>query len=377
MSHRIAFCITTLAPGGAERQLVELACRLPGDRYQTAVFVLGPPPLPPQDELIRKTVAEKVPVTFFHARSLWSAGSAIRQLTGCLRSFQPALLQCFLAHANVTGAIAARLAGVPQCVTGIRVADLRWNFHRLASRMTNSLVSRHICVSESVATFAVQRMHLPASKIVVIPNGVDLGRFKTARPVTPAELGIPTGRKLLLFVGRLDRQKQPEWLLARLPELQRRLPNHDLVIVGDGALRGRLERLANQLSLGNHVHFLGWRSDVPSLLAASEMLLLCSAWEGMPGVVLEAMAAGKPVVAIKVHGTAELLGQACEPQTVIAHDVPAFLEKVTQLARDRSRAAELGHQNRIRAEAEFSLEAMTTHYAELYDELLAAAPPSK
>jgi glycosyltransferase involved in cell wall biosynthesis len=220
-------------------------------------------------------------------------------------------------------------------------------------------------------------MHLPASKVVVIPNGVDLGRFKTACPVTHAELGIPAGRKLLLFVGRLDRQKQPEWLLARLPELQRRLPNHDLVIVGDGALRGRLERLANQLSLGNHVHFLGWRSDVPRLLAASEMLLLCSAWEGMPGVVLEAMAASKPVVAIKVHGTAELLGQACEPQTVMSHDVPAFLEKVTQLARDRSRAAELGHQNRIRAEAEFSLEAMTAHYAELYDELLAAAPPSK
>ena len=92
MSRRIAFCITTLAPGGAERQLVELACRLPRDRYQTAVFVLGAPPLPPQDELIRQTVAEKIPVTFFHTRNLWSAGSTIRQLTGCLRTFRPALV---------------------------------------------------------------------------------------------------------------------------------------------------------------------------------------------------------------------------------------------------------------------------------------------
>ncbi len=376
MSHRIAFCITTLAPGGAERQLVELACRLPHNRYQTAIFVLGPPPSPPQNELILQTLSEKVPVTFFHTRSLWSAGRVIRQLTDSLRNFRPALLQCFLAHANVAGAIAARRAGVPQCVTGIRAADPRWNFHGLASRMTDPLVSRHICVSQSVATFAVQQMHLTASKVAVIPNGVNLRRFNTARPTTHAELGIAADRKLLLFIGRLDRQKHPEWLLACLPELQQQLPNHDLVIVGDGALRGRLERLANQLSLGSRVHFLGWRNDVPRLLAASEMLLHCSSWEGMPGVVLEAMAASKPVVAIKVHGTAELLGAACEPQTVMDHDVPAFLKKVAQLAQAPTQAAELGHQNRIRAEGEFSLEAMTARYAEVYDELLPSTPSS-
>ena len=145
--HRIAFCITTLEPGGAERQMVELATRLPSERWEPRLFVLGTEPPPTKRTLAKLAHDRGLPVEYLGASGLWSALRTVGRLASRLRKFRPAVLQCFLAHANVAGALAARRACVPHVLTGIRVADRRHNWHALAARQTDRYVERHVCVS--------------------------------------------------------------------------------------------------------------------------------------------------------------------------------------------------------------------------------------
>lgn len=367
---RIAFCITTLETGGAERQLVELATRLPRDRFEPVVAVLSCPPSPPQDEFVQRLAKHAVPASFLCGRSWWQAPVVQRRLSQWLGRMRPDLLQCFLAHANVLGAWAARRLGIP-IVTGIRVAEQRRNCHRLLQRWTAPLVDRHVCVSRSVAGFAEQSMGLACDKLIVIPNGVDIARFTDVEPLSHDELGLAPGRRVLLFVGRLEPDKRPDWLLERLPAITARLAEHDLVIVGRGRLEERLRRRAAGLGVADRVHFVGWRPDVPRWMAAADLVLLTSAAEGMPNVVLEAMAAGRPVVTTEVHGVEELLGEHHTRQVVPADSPSAFVEAVVRIAADRVLAARLGEQNRARATREFSFAAAVDRYGALYASLLA------
>src|SRR5205823_2879483 len=122
-----------------------------------------------------------------------------------LREQRADIVQTFLFHANVAGAAAARNAGVPHLVSGLRVADPRWWRITLERSMTKS-ADRYVCVSQSVAEF-YRRRGFPAEQLVVIPNGINMARWRNAQPRNLSDLGVPSGRRVLLFVGRLDKQK--------------------------------------------------------------------------------------------------------------------------------------------------------------------------
>jgi glycosyltransferase involved in cell wall biosynthesis len=222
-------------------------------------------------------------------------------------------------------------------------------------------------VSQSVADYAASVMRLPREKLVVIANGIDVGRFTHAEPVGH---GVDSSRRLLLFAGRLDPQKHPDWLLERMPQVFRRLPSHDLVIAGEGSMRERLRQLATVLGIAERVHFVGWQVDIPRLLAASDLVVLSSRWEGMPNILLEAMAASRPVVTTAVHGAQELLGTNAPWQITPAADADAFVEAIVRIANDTPLAARLGTQNRLRAVNDFSIERMIAAYVALYRSIL-------
>jgi starch synthase (maltosyl-transferring) len=239
--------------------------------------------------------------------------------------------------------------------------------------MMDRHVARHVCVSDAVAEFAATSIGLQRSKLVVIPNGVDVTRFEAAKAAPASDLGIPPGAGILLCVGRLDRQKRFDWLIRRMPDLACELPNHHLVLVGQGPEEGRLRRMAHEAGVAACVHFAGWRPDIPGVLAAADVLLLTSAWEGMPNVVLEAMAAARPVVATSAEGVAEILGPlATTParQLVNLADAGAFVDAVVRLASDPTLAEKVGIANRRRVEREFTMERMVQRYCDLYRELL-------
>ena len=366
----IALCITDLRLGGAERCLLELATGLDRKRFCPVVYALEPPPEMEQDSCLPALEAADIEVHCLGARASWQFPHVLRNLTRLLAAQRPRIVQTLLFHANIAGRIAARRAGVGVVVSGIRVAEPHRRWRLWADRLTERLVDRHVCVSQSVAEFAHARARLPAEKLVVIPNGVDCRRYPARRPADLRGLGIQPDHRVVSCVGRLERQKGLPWLIRSAPAWLGRLPKTELVLVGEGPLRGKLERICRQSGVSDRVHFAGWRGDVAEILAASDLLVLPSAWEGMPNVILEAMASRLPVVATDVAGVRQLLGPAAVDQIVQYGDSDAFAERVIMLMENGRRAAELGGENRSRAEEKFSLAGMVTAYERLWESLL-------
>ena len=364
---RIVFCITELEPGGAERCLVELVKRLDRRQFDPVVYCLGLRPGGNGTSLADLLEQSAVPVHCFGARSWRQLPGVFRRLRRQLAVDSPQIAQCFLFHANVLGTLAAHWAGVPHIVTGIRVAEHRSAWHLTVARWTSRWVERHVCVSQAVRDFSLRKGALrPESKLIVIPNGVDFERFAAAVPCALADLGVPEGRRAITYVGRLDPQKGLFWLLELLPRVFSQLSGHDLVLVGAGRERESLQQRTVRLGLDSRVHFVGYRDNVPQILAASDLVVLTSRWEGMPNVVLEAMASGKPVVATDVEGVGELLGPAAEAQMVPVDDPEGFTNKVVAIINNAQLATRLGDENRLRAQQQFSLESMAAAYRHLY-----------
>jgi len=365
----LALVITELDVGGAEQALVHLATGLSRARFAPTVYSLQA--RPENDLLVQRLEEAQVPVHFLNLRSRWQFFGAVSKLAALFRQQQARIVQSFLFHANVVATLAARQAKVPGMVTGVRVADPS-PWRQRVERWLTPKVDKIVCVSQGVAEFCQHKCGFPADKLAVIPNGVDLSRFSGATPADLQALGVPAGRRAILFIGRLDKQKGLDWLFSEvLPKVFAELPQHDLLLAGDGSQRQELESLASQLRITERVHFAGRQRTIPEILAASDLLVLPSRWEGMPNVLLEAMAAGKPLVATRVEGIEELLGKERDEQSCKAGDAPAFADKIVALARDRSIAERLGPQNQQRAAAEFTLVAMIARYEALYESLAA------
>jgi glycosyltransferase involved in cell wall biosynthesis len=366
---RIALCITELDLGGAERCLTELAVRIDRSRFAPVVYCLGPPPLHEDASCLPALAAAGVKVHCLGGRGVWQFPVVAHRLKRLLIAQKPHIAQTFLFHANVLGRIVARRAGVKKVVAGVRVAERGARWHLWLDRLTQAWADRYVCVSQAVADFSAAEIGLPLEKLVVIPNGIDLDKYPR-QPADLRALGIAAGRRVVVFVGRLTRQKGVEWLIEAAPHWLAKLPDCDLLLVGEGPLRASLEGTARAAGIGERVHFAGWRADVPEILAASDLLVLPSAWEGMPNVVLEAMASRLPVVASNVEGVRELLGPGAARQTVAHGDTQVLVDKIVSRMIDRPLSEMLGMENRRRAEEKFGISRMVRAYEDLWESLV-------
>lgn len=361
---RVALVITELNVGGAERCLTQLASGLDRRYFDPRVISLAPQPVSSQRQLVDQLAAAQVPVQYLNASSKWQVVLAVRRLRKSLLEFQPQVVQSFLFHADVVTRLARR-GDRWRAFLGLRVADPSRRRQRL-ERWAAKLASGVVCVSDAVRDYARDTVGIPPEKLSVIPNAIDVEKYRTVQPLDLRALGVPASQRVLLCVGRLHHQKGLDWLLGTLPTLFQQLPTHDLVIVGAGPEEARLRAQANKLRVDHRVHFLGWRDDVPRLMAAAAQLVLPSRWEGMANVVLEAMATGLPVVASKTHGVEELLGPHRDAQTVAFGDDQGLIDRVVAFARDNDLAGRIGAANQARVAAEFSLKAMVAAYQSLY-----------
>jgi len=361
---RIAFCITDLDPGGAERALVQLVTRLDPSRWRSAVFCLSPP-----GTLVEVLERAGVPVTCLGARGIRDLG-VLFQLRRELKRFGPQIVQTFLFHANILGRLAAGWAGVPYCISGIRVSEKRSRWPLYLDRVTNRFVETNVCVSRAVAEFSAIVGGLSRSKLVVIPNGVEVATFAEALPADRTALGIPADARIILAVGRLDPQKGLHLLVESARNLAPRYSDLHFLLVGGGTLRRELVRQVTELHLESRVHFCGWRSDIPSVMKLGYGLALPSLWEGMPNVVLEAMAAGLPVVASAVEGVAELVIPNGTGFLVTPQSAEELTNALARLLDDPEEARRMGLAGQERVASQFSWDKMAAAYADLYERLM-------
>lgn len=296
--------ITELDIGGAEKAFVRLAHGLVFSGWNVRVICLrGPGPL--GQELLDR----EIPVEYLNCGGFADLRAPFR-LAASLRKQRPDIVLSFLHQANVASRIACRLTGVPVQVSGIRVADRRLSV-LLTERLTARWTTHCLAVSEHVATAHRRISRLPDSQIAVIRNGVDWQLLSQLPPADRRQFAWDDSNFIILSVGRLEPQKDPETLLQAFRILQAQQPvlprQIRLLFVGDGPLRSVLEHRVRMYELEDVVHFTGWRPDAASLIRMADVLVLASRWEGLPNVILEAQAVGTPVIASAVDGCLDLV----------------------------------------------------------------------
>ncbi len=361
----IVLLVTGLMYGGAETQLVRLAVELRARGWTVHVVSMRPP-----RAFVPELRAAGVGVTSLEMTPGVPDPRALYKLVTLLQTLRPALLCSFLFHANLLGRSAGRLAGVPVVVSSVRNESFGGAWRDRAMRLTDALADVTTTNSERVARQLVARGVVSARRLRVIPNGVLLPTPGESREAVRRALSVGPDVFLWLAAGRLQPQKDYPTLLAAFGELSG-LPVK-LVIAGEGAERGALEARAQRLGLEKRVTFLGFREDVPDLLKAADALVLSSSWEGLPNVMMEALAAAKPVVATEVGGAAELLGGGRGGFLVPPRNPSALADAVKRLVRlPESARKRMGEAGRAHIEATYALGRVVDLWEELYTELLA------
>jgi glycosyltransferase involved in cell wall biosynthesis len=205
----------------------------------------------------------------------------------------------------------------------------------------------------------------PAGRYRIVPNGVDLTRFARRPEPVPGQV---------IAVGRLARQKRPDVAVRAFAAIRDRVPGATLAFVGDGPERRAVESLILELGLADAVSLMGARDDVPELLASAQCLVLASDYEGCPLSVIEAMAAGVPVVATRVGGVPELVADGATGLLAEPRDPAALARALATVLTDPALARRLGDAGRRLAQEQLSRELMAARIVAIYDEILGARP---
>lgn len=277
---------------------------------------------------------------------------AIPTIQAMILRFRPDLVCTHLSSASYSGTIAARRSGVP-CVAIVHgFNSILW--YRGAERM--------VCVSQAVADH-MKRLGIPGSRLTVIHNGIDPAGFDSA---VPAALPIPDGAFCIGTIAHLTHKKG----LLELVEAAMLLPDCHFVLAGEGKLRRALES-ASKNRLGGRLHLLGYREDVPSLMKRFDLFCLPSHREPFGLVLLEAMAAGKPVVAFRSGGAPEIVEHGVSGLLAEPGNIRALAACIERFRDDRELRERAGRQGRQRVIASFDLESTASRWAELFERAIA------
>jgi glycosyltransferase involved in cell wall biosynthesis len=245
----------------------------------------------------------------------------------------------------------------------------------VANRLLLERRDRVVAVGNAVRQALVDNEGIARERIGVVYNGIDLAPFATAarcRDQVRRELGVVNDELVIMQVARLDALKDHATAVRTFHRVWQRVPGARLVIVGEGPESSAIERHVRQLGLSAAVQLLGVRSDVPRLLAGADVCLLTSVSEGIPLTLIEAMAAGLPVVATRVGGVDEVVEHEVTGLLAPAGDEAVLAAHITRLAEDATLRTRLGLSGRDRATSRFSEDAMHRGYADLYEEMLAS-----
>jgi glycosyltransferase involved in cell wall biosynthesis len=243
----------------------------------------------------------------------------------------------------------------------------------MVDRLTMPLANHVVSNSEAGRELAIDRGASPES-VSVVENGRDLSAYRdaTAPPELRSELGVPEDAQLIGTVGRLIERKGGYDLLEAWPEVVAEHPDAHLLFVGDGPERTGLERVAERNGVAGSVTFAGTREDVPELLDAMEVFVFPSHFEGLPGALIEGMAAGLPIVATACTGNTELLSDGATGKLVPIRDPPALAEQLNALLSDERLRSKMGTRAERISTDSYTVQAMVDRFVKLYDDSISS-----
>jgi L-malate glycosyltransferase len=352
--------VNTFETGGSERQFTVLAQNLSPPQFQThlgCVSRRGPLAHNFPD-------AAQFPLggSLFGLRSLRTRFNLSRHL----RHHQVQVAHAFDFYTNLTLIPAAKLARVPVVIGSHRqLGDLMTPAQFRAQAAAFRCCDAVVCNSQAAADRLIAA-GLSPQKIAIIGNALPAAAFSAAPAALPKRPGVVR----VGMVARMNhRYKNHSGFLRIAAQIHRRIPSAEFLLVGDGPLRQELEREAASLGLGASAIFLGDRQDMPAVLASFDVAILTSDSESLSNVILEAMAAGLPVVAYSVGGNSELLSHQ-RGALIPAGDETSFADAVENLLADSALRQQLGRSALLFAQENFSLDRVRQRYVELYVSLL-------
>ena len=360
--------------GGTERQFVLAATALDPGRFDVHVGCFRK-----IGQFLTGVERRGLPVSEYPINSLHNAGS-LRQrfrLARYLSQHRVRIVHAYGFYSNLFAVPAARFGRSRIVIASVRDSGDLWTsrqrfVHRVVSRLAD-----HVVVNANAVAEILTREGYDPDKISVIRNGIDIARFDAARNDgrIHRELALPAATPLVTVVSRLSRSNGVEFkgvrhFLDAAARVSAGVDEARFVVVGDGISRADLERHAERIGLSRRVLFTGFRLDIPDILAASTVAVLPSLTEGLSNSLLESMAAGLPVVATRVGGSPEALGEG-ECGIIVPPGDDAFLASaIGRLLRDRALRARLGRAGRSRVERLFSVRKMIADTEALYERLL-------
>lgn len=363
---RILYVITDLEVGGVPLHLLRLASEMKRRGRDVSVASLGDV----------GPVGERLPAVGIDVHACGGCcGVDVRvlgRLKRIIRVAKPDVVHSMLFHANVATRWAGKRAGVPgsRILCEIQTVEVERKWHLLVDRFTHRGCRFTIGNSPSVVEHLHSKAGIPRERLRLVRGGIDAGRFDGAAAADRKKLGLPVDARMILWVGRLDPVKGLDVLIRALAKHVADPAAH-LVLVGDGPIRGELERLAAEVGVGDRVHFVGRRDDVASLLAAADVFAFPSRTEGLPNALLEAMASRRAIVTTDVPGCRDLVEDGRTGLIVPYGDAAALGGALSRVLGEFEFASRIGEAARREVQAAWSIESMFDAYEAHYADALA------
>jgi glycosyltransferase involved in cell wall biosynthesis len=368
---RVMFLSTSMGMGGADKQLLSAAQLMQAQGHDVCIVSLtelGPMGLEARSQGIRTESLDM-------RRGVPDPRGLIR-LIRLVRAWRPDVLHSHMVHANLMARVVRLFARIPVMISTIHNIYEGGPLWMAAYRISNGLVDHMTIISEAAADRFVKERIVPRELLTCVPNGVDTERFRQVAPGTRAALrssiGVEDHEFVWLAVGRFELAKDYPNMLRAFAQVRQRESSAVLLLVGHGSLQVETESLAQSLGLGDRVRFLGVRSDVPEVMASADGYVMSSAWEGMPIALLEAAAAGLPIVATRVGGNHEVVRDGESGYLVPPRDHEALgqaMLRLMQQAPEERRA--MGERGREHVRVHYGLGRVVERWEDLYRQVSA------
>lgn len=357
--------------GGTQKLLLDFLCHASYDRYTYYMCVLL------EDDVLNEEVSKlHIENTSFHMRGYWDLRAWWR-LYRFAKDKQIDLIQTYGLKADIIGRIVGKFLGIPANITSVHSTDpwRKW-YHVALDVLTSGLTDMYISTSEAGRMAVHHRERIPLSKILTIPNGIDLTKY-TPEHVDSQKLKhfrkifeIDPRTQVIGIVANLCKMKGHKIIVDALPSIQKSFPELKCLFVGTDFLNGEIHRYVNEKHLEHIIVFTEFQKDIPEMLSLLDVFLLPSQWEGLPTALLEAMAMKRPIVASSVGGIPEIIISEQTGLLIPPEDPDALAEAVVFLLENPHVAHAMGEASYKLIREHFSVQSFVAQMEAVYDQLI-------
>lgn len=362
--------INSYSLAGAEKLVFDLVTKMDKDKFEVLVCSVGR-----RGDKIEQTIRTHLQQHGIKSLSLDKPPhkrrlKAIWKLHQYLQENHVIIVHTHCPSPDFYGKLAALLARIPLVFSTIHNVQ---GYRAFNEKILKNLTTKYVTISKTVRQYAASQLNIPLAKIEVIYNAIDMDRFtRTAVDceVTLKELRIANGRKIITTIGRLTQQKGHLYLLEAAEAVVKEFPNVHFLIVGDEFaepdLSGYLRKKVEIKNMQDKILFTGVHTDIPEILSITDVFVLPSLWEGLPVALLEAMAAGVPVIATSVGSNPEVVVDGMNGFLIPPRNPQTLAQRIKELLGDPEKAKRIGAKGQRIIRKFFSIDRMVHEYEQLY-----------